>query len=234
MIATGIIRPPRQPDKKMFDLATNPDKAARTRCVGILLAAGRGRRYAGAAAGQDKLLAPLADGTPVVVAAAASLRAAVSRVVAITRPDNERVAALLAQAGCEVVTTDTRADGMGDSLAAAARHLMQTAGPDIEACLVALGDMPWIRPDTCLRVAQAARLHPLVAPAWHGQRGHPVAFQRSIWPALAALSGDVGARPVVARHGVTELAVEDAGVRADVDMPDDLAAARRRGQPAPR
>lgn len=217
----------------MFDLETNPDTAAPPRCLGILLAAGRGRRYAAAAGGQDKLLAPLANGLPVVAAAAAALRAATTRVVAITRADNDRVAALLAQAGCEVVTIDPRADGMGDSLAAAARHVMQTAGADIHACLVALGDMPWIRPDTCLRVAQAARLHPIVAPVWRGRRGHPVAFQRSIWPALAALaalSGDVGARAVLARHGVTELAVEDAGVCADVDTPDDLAAERRDSQ----
>ncbi len=214
----------------MFDLETNPDNAARPRCMGILLAAGRGRRYAGAAGGQDKLLAPLANGVPVVAAAAATLRAATTRVVAITRADNDRVAALLAQAGCEVVTIDPRADGMGDSLAAAARHVMQTAGADIHACLVALGDMPWIRPDTCLRVAQAARLHPIVAPVWRGQRGHPVAFQRSIWPALAALSGDVGARAVLSRRGVTELAVDDAGVCADVDTPDDLAAERRDSQ----
>ncbi len=206
----------------MFDLETNPDNAAPARCVGILLAAGRGRRYAGAAAGQDKLLAPLPDGTPVVVAAEASLRAAVSRIVAITRADNERVAALLAQAGCDVITTDSDADGLGDSLAAAVRHIMQTADHGIEACLVALGDMPWIRADTCLQVAVASRQHAIVTPVWNGQRGHPVAFQRTIWPALAVLAGDVGARAVVARYGVTELAIDDAGVCADVDTPDDL------------
>ena len=210
----------------MFDLETNPDNATRMRCVGILLAAGRGRRYAGAAAGQDKLLAPLPDGTPVVMAAVASLRAAASRIVAITRGDNERVATLLAQAGCDVVTTGPDADGMGDSLAAAVRHVMQTADSETDACLVALGDMPWIRPDTCLRVAAAARQHPIVAPVWNGQRGHPVAFQRTIWPALAALTGDVGARAVVARYGAVELAVDDAGVCADVDTPEDLSSAR--------
>lgn len=215
----------------MFDLETNPDNAARARCMGILLAAGRGRRYAGAAAGQDKLLAPLPDGTPVVVAAVASLRAAVSRIVAVTRPGNERVAALLAQAGCDVVVADPDADGMGDSLAAAMRHVMQTADHGIEACLVALGDMPWIRPDTCLRVAAASRQHAIVAPLWNGQRGHPVAFQRRIWPALAVLAGDVGARAVVARYGATELAVDDAGVCADVDTPEDLMTAGRRGEP---
>ncbi|WP_313696917.1 nucleotidyltransferase family protein [Achromobacter sp.] len=214
----------------MFDLETNPDNATRAHCVGILLAAGRGRRYAGAAAGQDKLLAPLPGGTPVVMAAVASLRTAASRIVAITRADNERIAALLAQAGCDVVTADPDADGMGDSLAAAVRHVMQTADHAVGACLVALGDMPWIRSDTCLRVAAAARQHPIVAPVWHGRRGHPVAFQRAIWPALAALTGDVGARAVVARHGATELEVDDAGVCADVDTPEDLTAGRR-GEP---
>lgn len=210
----------------MFNLETNPDNAARAHCVGILLAAGRGRRYAGATTGQDKLLAPLTDGTPVVMAAVASLQAATSRIVAITRADNERVAALLVQAGCEVVMADPGADGMGDSLAAAVRHVMQTADHKVEACLVALGDMPWIRPDTCLRVAAAARRHPIVAPVWNGRRGHPVAFQRAIWPALAVLAGDVGARAVVARYGVTELEVDDAGVCGDVDTPQDLNAGR--------
>ncbi|WP_312427826.1 nucleotidyltransferase family protein [Achromobacter sp.] len=214
----------------MFDLETNPDNAARAHCVGILLAAGRGRRYAGAAAGQDKLLAPLPDGTPVVMAAVASLRAGATRIVAITRADNERVAALLTQAGCDVVMAGPDADGMGDSLAAAVRHVMRTADHAVEACLVALGDMPWIRADTCLRVAAAARQHPIVAPVWNGQRGHPVAFQRAIWPALAVLAGDVGARAVVARHGATELEVDDAAVCADMDTPEDLTAGRR-GEP---
>ncbi len=236
MIATGTARPPRPFDKKMFDLETNPDNADRNRCVGILLAAGHGRRFASAAAGQDKLLAPLADGTPVVMAAASSLLAAAAGVVAVVRAGNDRVAALLAQAGCEVVTIGPNAEGknagMGDSLAAAARHVMRTASPDVESCLVALGDMPWIRADTFLRVAEAASVHPIVAPTWQGQRGHPVAFQRSIWPALAALAGDVGARSVLARHGVTELAVDDAGVCADVDTPDDLSTAECGGRSA--
>ena len=41
------------------------------RIVGLLLAAGHGRRFGG-----DKLLQPLADGTPVAVAAARALKAA--------------------------------------------------------------------------------------------------------------------------------------------------------------
>ncbi len=230
MIPTGLRNPPRQPDKKMFDLATNPDNAPRTRCVGILLAAGHGRRYADAAQGQDKLTAQLPDGTPVVTAAARALRAAAGHVVAITRPDNAPLKALLVQAGCEVITTDLHADGMGDSLAAAARHVMLTSGPDVQTCLVALGDMPWLRHDTCQLVARAALSHSIVAPVWNGRRGHPVAFHRSLWPELAELAGDKGARALIGRHGVADIAVDDAGVCADVDTPADLAAGGAAGE----
>ncbi|MEN4920903.1 nucleotidyltransferase family protein [Achromobacter spanius] len=208
----------------MFDLATNPDNDPPTRCVGILLAAGRGRRYAEAAPGQDKLTALLADGTPVAVAAATALRAATTRVVAITRPGQASLQALLANAGCEVITTDPHAAGMGDSLAAAAQHLLRTCGTETQTCLVALGDMPWVRTDTCLQVARLAFAHPIVAPVWNGRRGHPVAFHRSLWPALAALAGDTGARVVLESHGATELAVSDSGICADIDTPADLQA----------
>ncbi len=208
----------------MFDLATNPDNDPRACCVGILLAAGRGRRYAESAPDQDKLLAPLPDGTPVAVAAARALRAAVARVVAVVRPDHAALQAQLADAGCEVIATDPSAAGMGDSLAAAARHLAHTCDAEVKACLVMLGDMPWVRPDTCRQVARAALAHRIAAPAWNGRRGHPVGFSRSLWPELATLAGDKGARILLDRHGATEVAVDDPGVCADVDTPADLAA----------
>ncbi|MNI30313.1 MobA-like NTP transferase domain protein [compost metagenome] len=140
--------------------------------------------------------------------------------------------ALLESEGCEIVVVKADANGMGDSLATAARHLMQEAQsvqdvqtldhPTESACLIALADMPWLRADTCLQVAAATRRHRIVAPTWQGRRGHPVAFARDLWPELAALSGDVGARSVLMRHPVHELALDDPGVLADVDAPGDL------------
>ena len=62
-----------------------------TRIAGLLLAAGRGRRF-----GSDKLLHPLPDGEPVVLASARSLRAALTRAVALVRPDQPQLAARLA------------------------------------------------------------------------------------------------------------------------------------------
>lgn len=209
----------------MFDLETNPDSAPLTACVGIVLAAGHGRRYAALAPGQDKLLAPLPGGVPVARAAAAAMRAATARTVAMARPDSAALAALLAAEGCEVLTTGAGHGGMGDSLAAAARHLIQTCGPEVLSCIVLLADMPWLRPDTCIQVARASLRHQIVVPTWQGRRGHPVAFHRELWAELAALAGDVGARALLGRHPVAELAVDDPGVLADVDRPADLTSA---------
>ncbi|MNS82103.1 molybdopterin-guanine dinucleotide biosynthesis protein MobA [compost metagenome] len=209
-----------------------PPSPASPHCVGVLLAAGHGRRYAAAAPGQDKLLVLLGDGTPVAVACARALRQATARTIAVLRADQTALRALLESEGCEIVVVKADANGMGDSLATAARHLMQEAQsvqdvqtldhPTESACLIALADMPWLRADTCLQVAAATRRHRIVAPTWQGRRGHPVAFARDLWPELAALAGDVGARSVLMRHPVHELVVDDPGVLADVDAPGDL------------
>lgn len=70
--------------------------------VGILLAAGRGRRFDPAGA-KNKLLQPL-DGLPVVVASARHLLAALPQVVAVVRADDDTTAGLLAALGCELVS----------------------------------------------------------------------------------------------------------------------------------
>lgn len=220
---------PDSPPSLTPSLAPSP---ASPHCVGVLLAAGHGRRYAAAAPAQDKLLVLLGDGTPVAVACARALRQATARTIAVLRADQTALRALLESEGCEIVVVKADANGMGDSLATAARHLMQEAQsvqdvqtldhPTESACLIALADMPWLRADTCLQVAAATRRHRIVAPTWQGRRGHPVAFARDLWPELAALSGDVGARSVLMRHPVHELALDDPGMLADVDAPGDL------------
>ena len=99
------------------------------------------------------------------------------------------------------------------------------AEPAVErmAWLVALADMPWIRPDSIARVAQALRGDATIAaPGWRDARGHPVGFKASLYGALSALSGDQGAKAILARHRVELIPVDDPGVVRDVDRPEDL------------
>ncbi|MFP5394229.1 MAG: NTP transferase domain-containing protein, partial [Gammaproteobacteria bacterium] len=69
--------------------------------VGILLAAGRGRRFA--PDGERNKLLALLDGEPVVAHSARVLLSACARVVAVVPPDDGGVAALLRALGCDVV-----------------------------------------------------------------------------------------------------------------------------------
>ena len=93
--------------------------------IGILLAAGAGTRFGG-----DKLLAPL-HGKPLVLHAVDALRAAVAEIIAVVRPGDADLAAVLTQAGVRVAVCDQAAAGMGHSLACGARLVPQSPCPAI-------------------------------------------------------------------------------------------------------
>jgi molybdenum cofactor cytidylyltransferase len=202
--------------------------------VGILLAAGRGERFGGA-----KLLArvgpalnaradaPTGDRSPatagdyVGVMACRNLLSVLPRVVAVVRPDDAALAAALGAVGGRVVRCANADSGMGASLACGVLATTDAAG-----WVVALGDMPWIESSTIARVAAAIAEGALVAAPFHrGQRGHPVGFGAGCRAALSALTGDDGAKSIVAAHrdSLARIDVDDAGALRDVDRPSDLA-----------
>ena len=185
--------------------------------VGILLAAGRGRRFDPTGI-YNKLLLPLPGGEPVVVASARALLAALPRVVAVVRPDEDRVAELLRGLGCEVTVCVDADTGMAASLRCALDEASSASG-----WVIALGDMPHVQPATIAAIAQAlADGATIAAPMLQGRRGNPVGFSRALLPQLLALEGDQGARGILQTHEVTAVAVDDAGIFSDVDRPADL------------
>ena len=190
--------------------------------TGILLAAGRGARFGGA-----KLLAPLPSaahgvgaGTAIGVAACLHLLAALPDVVAVVRPGDSILASQLLAAGARVVECARADEGMGASLACGI-----AASAEADGWIVALADMPWIAPATIAVVADAlASGADLVAPSHIGVRAHPVGFAQRHRVALAALSGDEGAKSILVAHRdrVQLIEVTDAGVMRDVDTPADM------------
>lgn len=183
--------------------------------AGILLAAGRGSRF-----GSDKLLHRLPDGTPMAVAAAAHLRPACDRLVAVLRPGNESLAALLAATGCATVYCPEADAGMGHSLAAGVRATADAAG-----WVVALADMPFIASRSHQTVAACLRAGAsLAASEFQGRRGHPVGFAGRWFDQLAGMTGDQGGKAILQAHGqeLVLCPVDDPGVLWDVDRPKDL------------
>lgn len=183
--------------------------------IGILLAAGFSRRF-----GADKLLHQLPDGRPVALAAAHNLLQALPTAVAVVRPDSPQLTQLLRDAGMHVLHCAT--SGMADSLAAAVRDCDRF--PAGSGYVIALADMPYIRPPTIAAVADGLRLAPISAPFFQGKRGHPVAFAAALRDELLELQGDEGARSVLQRHreAVRLWECDDPGVLADIDTPAHL------------
>lgn len=185
--------------------------------TGILLAAGLGTRF-DPSGRHNKLLATLPGGTPVVFQSARKLLAVSAEVIAVIRPGAEKLADVLNEAGCSVIFSTDAERGMGAALAAAVR-----ATSEADGWLVALGDMPWIEASTYEAVArQLDQGAELVAPFYHGKRGHPVGFGMAHREALIALDGDAGARGIFSTHTPFVIEVDDQHVLLDVDLPSDL------------
>lgn len=184
--------------------------------AGLLLAAGSATRF-----GSDKLQHALPHGVAIAVQAARHLKAGLPRVVAVVRPGAETTARALAAEGCEVVVCEKAAEGMGASLACAAR-----AAGAADGYLVALADMPFVRPSTIAAVRDAlAQGATLAAPYWRARRGHPVGFAGRLRAELERLAGDEGAKRILEAHAaqLVKVPVGDPGAIRDIDRPEDLA-----------
>jgi len=197
------------------------------RLGGILLAAGRSRRF-----GADKRLAELPGGETVLARSLSLLSGAVDDALLVVGATDPEDAFRVRFPGVRVIRARRSAEGMGGSLAEAIG-----AEDRWDACLVALADKPFLRPATLVAVRAALASHPLVVPCCDGEWGHPVGFLRSLFPELRRCTGDSGARSVVLAHRDDALLLEtgDPGVLADIDTPQDLAGLAARfdgsGQP---
>lgn len=192
------------------------------RTVVIVLAAGRGSRFVGDG---HKLVQHLADSSVLGL----SLRNAVAShlpVVVVTT-------AALADLACRYVASrdvvvlpaaDTPGPeplGMGFSIAAGVSARAHASG-----WLVLPGDMPLVQPASLQAVARQLADHPVAYAQYRGRRGHPVGFGAELYSELVVLSGDDGARRLLARYPASAVEVDDPGILRDVDTEADLAQLR--------
>ncbi|KAA0975114.1 NTP transferase domain-containing protein [Pseudomonas sp. ANT_H12B] len=187
----------------------------------IIVAAGQGSRFRQVAgADKDKLLADCTgrDGVTVhsvIEQVLVNLPASLDKRVLVTTEDRPQVIRMAKAYGCEIVLIEST--GMGDSIAAGVAACSQLSG-----WLIVLGDMPFILPSSIEQVLVGIADDSISVPVHEGSYGHPVGFGRTFGPALMALTGDHGAKPLFASARVVEVAVDDRGVLWDVDVPEAL------------
>jgi molybdenum cofactor cytidylyltransferase len=192
------------------------------RVAAIVLAAGRSTRM-----GQTKQLLPWAE-TTLLGEVVNRLRAApISDIVVVTGAEREAVEGSLAevqQADARlrcVFNPDFAAGEMARSLQAGLRALPANR----QAALVALADQPRVESAITEAVLQRWRetQAPVVAPVHGGRRGHPLLFDRSLWPALLKLPLHANPRAVVEQAAVEKVEVDTDSIFFDVDTPEDYA-----------
>lgn len=183
--------------------------------VGILLAAGQSTRF-----GSNKLLHPLDDGTPMVLASARHLCNVLPQTIAVVADANNDVAKLLTQAGVQVIENPCASEGMGTSIACGVAN-----SPDAQGWVIALADMPCIPEDAIQAVVTGLEQGAdIIAPVYKKQRGHPVGFSARHATALMQLQSDEGARSVIQANSDSLELIETTvkGVIVDIDAPESI------------
>ncbi len=189
-----------------------------TRIGGVVLAAGLSRRM-----GHNKLIAEVNGKSLVRHAAEAALEAGLDPVLVVTGHQKQEIEKALAGLKLRFVHNPDFAEGLSTSLKKGIENLAE----DCAAAMVLLGDMPGVTPELVKRVAAAFepdKGRSICVATADGERGHPVLWGRQFFPELMQLSGDQGARGLMAGHAenIVEVVAGDSGPLTDIDTPEAL------------
>ena len=190
------------------------------RIAALVLAAGQSRRMGTL----NKLLIGI-DGKPMVRHVAEAVQASQARpMIVVTGHEREKVEAALAGLATTVVFNGDYAQGLATSL----KRGLAALPSDIDGAVVCLGDMPRVTGaeiDRLLAAFNPVEGRAICVPTRRGKRGNPVLLAKRLFPELAGISGDVGARDLIAAHPelVAEVEMEGDGVLTDIDTPQALA-----------
>lgn len=180
------------------------------RIAAVVLAAGASRRL-----GSLKQLAVLNDGTLLERTVRVAHEAGCSQVIVVLGAEAELVLQNgLSDQVIPVINNDWK-EGMGSSI----RRGVRACGPDVEGVVIMTCDQPAV---TAGHLQLLMKRPEIKASRYAGRKGVPAFFPRGYFEALMALTGDMGARELIASAEAVDLE----GGELDVDTVDDLARAR--------
>ncbi len=190
------------------------------------MAAGFSRRFGC----DDKRTVQLAGGGTLLGTTLAAIKPAFTDcrgrclLAAVIRPQ-ESPSALGIPDECMVLRAPNAVQGLGASIADAIRAVQENPRlKPIHSVAILLGDMPAIRADTAANLLRYSSAASIVRPRYRGRLGHPVLFGRDLWSDLRGISGEDGARQVIAAHSQALIVVdvEDEGILLDIDRAEDI------------
>ena len=197
-------------------------EASRARGAAVVLAAGTASRYRAEANGAATKLVALLNGKPLVRHVVESALASGARpAIVVTGHERALVEEALAGLSVQFVFNPDFATGLASSL----KTGIAAVPADCAGAIVLLGDMPRVSAALIDRLVGEFAIRPdidAVAPVHAGERGNPVVLGRSLFAAVAKLTGDQGARKLFGAARIADVEVADEAVALDVDTPAAL------------
>ncbi|MEA2480410.1 MAG: molybdenum cofactor cytidylyltransferase [Thermoleophilaceae bacterium] len=184
--------------------------------AGLVLAAGGSRRL-----GQPKQLLPYGDGTLLGHVMDTARGCPFDQLVVAVGGSARDVRRSVDLSRATLVENEAFGEGCSSSIAAA----LPALDPRCDVLVLMLGDQPGIAAGSVHALLAGRGDSPLAVCRYANGRGHPFAFGRSVFPALAALHGDKGVWKLLARRAREVVEVPVSGpVPLDVDTWDDYQA----------
>ena len=179
----------------------------------VILAAGRSTRF-----GSQKMTHRLADGKTILQTCIEQYQRVSSNVSVVINNDSilERS---LKDSNVNIVVAKNADKGMSQSLIAGMQN--QT---NVDAWLIALGDMPYIKTSTLEKLTTQSAKNNIIVPVCDGRRGNPVIFGCDFQAELLTLEGDVGAKQLIElnQSRITKVQLDDDGIFHDIDRVEDI------------
>ena len=192
----------------------------------LLLAAGQSRRF-----GSQKLMHPLKvdsqrEAMPMIGWTIENILATTDQLVVVVDPTQKHLVDYLKKLKVDYVLNDHAELGLGVSLSTG----IQAVAERWQVTMIALGDMPFIEPETYGVLLSECRNDLITVPVVaidsteDTRRGNPVVFGARFYPELSMLNADQGGKDIIKRHSaqVQEVSVLDQGTLRDIDQPEDL------------
>lgn len=187
----------------------------------VVPAAGWSRRM-----GREKILLPFGRSTVLetVLETLAASGVLPADVVVVLRPDLDAATALARGAGCAAVGNP---DPQGEMMSSI-RIGIDALPPQLDAFFVWPADHPAVAEDTLRKLASEADRARVRIPVWKGRRGHPALVGIDLRREARGQPDAGGLRELwrVRADVVDDRPVDDPGIVANVDTPEQYAAAR--------